>query len=91
MCVKDWRDDYEEIYLLVLDQINTQAAEQCFSWLKQYAQIISALGWLRAPVFLLILFHGANLARCRVRPTRIFDIVRLIIRDLENRMEFLFR
>jgi hypothetical protein len=60
---------------LVLDNVNTEAAEQNFSWLKKYSCIISALGWLRAPVFLLLLFHMANLARCHVRPNRIFNIV----------------
>lgn len=60
----------------MLDQVNTEAAEQMFSWLKGYSSIISALGWRRAPVFLLLLFHMKNLAHCRVRPNHVFDIVR---------------
>ncbi|CAF1543645.1 unnamed protein product [Adineta ricciae] len=59
----------------LLDNVNTEAAEQSFSWLKRYSCIISALGWLRAPVFLLLLFHMKNLARCNVRSNRIFNIV----------------
>ncbi|CAF4328797.1 unnamed protein product, partial [Rotaria magnacalcarata] len=57
-----------------LNNVNTQAAEQCFSWLKRYASIISALGHRRAPIFLLMLFHTANLARCHIKPTKLFDI-----------------
>jgi len=60
---------------LVLDGVNTEAAEQSFSWLKKYSSIISALGWRRAPVFLLLLFHMKNLERCPVRPNQVFDIV----------------
>ena len=63
------------IIYAVLDNVNTEAAEQSFSWLKKYSSIISALGWRRAPVFLLLLFHMKNLARCHVRPNRVFDIV----------------
>ncbi|CAF3075538.1 unnamed protein product [Rotaria sp. Silwood2] len=59
----------------LLDGVNTEAAEQNFSWLKKYSSIISALGWRRAPVFLLLLFHMKNLAHCHVRPNRVFDIV----------------
>ncbi|CAF2117760.1 unnamed protein product [Rotaria magnacalcarata] len=59
----------------LLDEVNTEAAEQNFSWLKNYSSIIAALGWRRAPVFLLLLFHMKNLALCHVRPNRVFDIV----------------
>ncbi len=59
----------------MLDNVNTEAAEQSFSWLKKYSSIISALGWRRAPVFLLLLFHMKNLERCHVRPNQVFDIV----------------
>ncbi|CAF1513157.1 unnamed protein product, partial [Adineta steineri] len=57
-----------------LDLINTQCAEQCFAWLKRYAAIISSLGWMRAPLYLLILFHYKNLSTCHVRPTKHFNI-----------------
>ena len=60
---------------LVLDGINTEAAEQLFSWLKGYASILSCLGWRRSPLLLLILFHNKNLERTSVRPSRTFDIV----------------
>ena len=53
--------------LTVLDGVNTEAAEQCFSWLKGYASILSCLGWRRSPLFLLILFHNKNLERTNVR------------------------
>ncbi|CAF4273337.1 unnamed protein product [Rotaria socialis] len=59
----------------LLDEMNTEAAEQNFSWLKNYSSIITVLGWRRAPVFLLLLFHMKNLALCHVRPNRVFDIV----------------
>ncbi|CAF4666218.1 unnamed protein product [Rotaria sp. Silwood2] len=58
-----------------LNMINTQCAEQFFSWLKPYSTIISSLGWLRAPLYLLVLFHYKNLSTCRVRPNAHFDIV----------------
>jgi hypothetical protein len=63
------------IILTVLDGVNTEAAEQCFSWLRGYASILSCLGWRRSPLFLLILFHNKNLERTNVRPTRVFHIV----------------
>jgi len=62
-------------HFLDLNDINTQCAEQCFSWLKRYAAIISSLGWMRAPLYLLILFHYKNLSTCHVRPTTHFNIV----------------
>ncbi|CAF1503676.1 unnamed protein product, partial [Adineta steineri] len=61
-----------------LDLINTQCAEQCFAWLKRYAAIISSLGWMRAPLYLLILFHYKNLSTCHVRPTKHFNIDHLV-------------
>ena len=60
---------------IVLDNVNTEAAEQSFSWLKRYSSILSALGWRRAPIFLLLLFHMKNLTRCHIRPNKIFEIV----------------
>ncbi|CAM4831875.1 unnamed protein product [Rotaria magnacalcarata] len=49
----------------LLDGVNTQAAEQTFSWLKQYAKIISNLNYLRAPLFMLASsipnVHGVSL------------------------------
>jgi hypothetical protein len=62
---------------LVLNGINTEAAEQLFSWLKRYSAILSCLGWQRIPLFLLILFHNKNLERTKVRPTHVFDLVRI--------------
>jgi hypothetical protein len=59
----------------VLDNINTEAAEQCFAWLRKYAAVISSMNWLRAPVFLLVLFHLKNLSYVRRRPSDIFPIV----------------
>lgn len=64
-------------FYIVLDGINTEAAEQLFSWLKQYSAILSCLDWQRIPLFLLILFHNKNLERTKVRPTRVFDLVRI--------------
>ncbi|CAM4844762.1 unnamed protein product [Rotaria magnacalcarata] len=61
-----------------LNMINTQSAEQLFSWLKRYAPIISSLGWLKAPLYLLVLFHYKNLWTCKVRPTRHFDIANMV-------------
>lgn len=60
---------------LVLDGINTQAAEQLFSWVKNYANILSSLGWRRMPIYLLLLFHYKNLERVSIRLTHIFNIV----------------
>ena len=60
---------------LVLDGINTQAAEQLFSWVKSYANILSNLGWRKMPVYLLLLFHYKNLERVSIRPTHVFNIV----------------
>jgi hypothetical protein len=76
---------------IVLDNVNTQGAEQNFSWLKRYSCIISALGWLRAPVFLLLFFHMENLARCHVRPNRIFNIVSNKMNNWPTFNMFLFR
>jgi hypothetical protein len=59
----------------VLDGINTQAAEQLFSWVKSYANILSSLGWRKMPIYLLLLFHYKNLERVNIRPTQIFNIV----------------
>jgi len=61
---------------LVLDNINTEAAEQCFSWLKKYASIISSMNWLRAPTYLVLLFHYKNLSNVHRKPTDIFPVVR---------------
>jgi hypothetical protein len=61
--------------LTVLDGINTQAAEQLFSWVKNYASILSSLGWRKMPVYLLLLFHYKNLERVHIRPTHVFNIV----------------
>lgn len=58
-----------------LNAINTQCAEQLFSWLKRYSAIISSLGWVKAPLYLLLLFHYKNLSTCQVRPNAHFDIV----------------
>ncbi len=68
---------------LVLDNVNTEAAEQTFSWLKQYAQIISNMNHLRTPLFMLTLFHLKNLSRVKRPPSFIFDVVRLY-RKLTN-------
>ncbi|CAM4779618.1 unnamed protein product [Rotaria magnacalcarata] len=62
----------------MLNGINTQAAEQLFSWLKNYATILSNLGWRRMPIYLLLLFHYKNLERMKIRPTQIFNIVSCI-------------
>lgn len=70
-------------FYIVLDGINTEAAEQLFSWLKQYSAILSCLGWQRIPLFLLILFHNKNLERTKVRPTCVFDLV-CIFRIYDN-------
>lgn len=59
----------------MLNGINTQAAEQLFSWVKGYANILSALGWRKMPIYLLLLFHYKNLERVNIRPTHIFNIV----------------
>ena len=59
----------------MLDDVNTQAAEQTFSWIRQYAAMISSMNWLRAPVFMLILFHLKNLSLVRRRPSDVFDAV----------------
>jgi hypothetical protein len=59
----------------VLDGINTEAAEQCFGWLKKYASIISSMNWLRAPVFMVILFHYKNLSHVGRKPSDIFHVV----------------
>ncbi|CAF5081190.1 unnamed protein product [Rotaria sp. Silwood1] len=59
---------------LVLDGINTQAAEQLFSWVKGYANILSSLGWRKMPIYLLLLFRYKNLERVHIRPTHIFNI-----------------
>ncbi|CAF4273840.1 unnamed protein product [Rotaria socialis] len=55
--------------------VNTQAAEQLFSWLKGYATIISSLGWRRASMFLLILFHHKNLETTRTKCNAVFSII----------------
>jgi hypothetical protein len=64
-----------DFFRLVLDGINTQAAEQCFSWLRKYASIISSMNWLRAPIFMIIIFHLKNLSYVRRKPSDIFSIV----------------
>jgi hypothetical protein len=61
--------------LSVLQGVNTEAAEQLFSWLKGYASIISSLGWKRASMFLLIIFHQKNLMTTRTKSNAIFNIV----------------
>jgi len=72
-----------KLLFLVLNNVNTEAAEQTFSWLKQYAQIISNLNHLRAPLFMLTLFHLKNLSRVNRQTSFIFDVVRLY-RKLTN-------
>ena len=62
--------------LPVLDNVNTQAAEQTFSWIGQYAPMISSMSWLRAPIFILILFHFKNLSLVGRKPTNVFNVVR---------------
>ncbi|CAF4176287.1 unnamed protein product [Rotaria magnacalcarata] len=59
----------------LLENINTQAAEQLFSWLKGYALIISSLGWKRASMFLLIIFHHKNLIATNIKSSSVFNIV----------------
>ena len=61
--------------VLVLDNVNTQAAEQTFSWLRQYANIMSNMGHQRAPLFMLILFNLKNLSMVNRSPSFVFDIV----------------
>ncbi|CAF3742204.1 unnamed protein product [Rotaria socialis] len=58
----------------LLDGVNTQAAEQTFSWLKQYAQIISNLNYLRAPLFMLVLFHLKNLSMVQKAPSFVSNV-----------------
>lgn len=59
----------------VLKGVNTQAAEQCFSWLGRYSAILSSMNWLRAPVYMIILFHSKNLAHVNRRPSEVFRVV----------------
>ncbi|CAF1158424.1 unnamed protein product [Adineta ricciae] len=61
----------------LLDNVNTQAAEQTFSWLKQYANIMSNLGYLRAPLFMLILFHSKNMSSVKKSVSSVFNVVSL--------------
>lgn len=61
--------------IIVLDNINTEAAEQCFSWLRKYACIISSMNWLCAPIYMVILFHFKNLSYVRRKPSDIFPVV----------------
>ncbi|CAF1429914.1 unnamed protein product [Adineta ricciae] len=70
-CRKNMNPDNNRL----LDGVNTEAAEQLFSWLKGYANILSCLGWRRSASFMLILFHNKNLERKNVRPTRTFEII----------------
>ncbi|CAF4567428.1 unnamed protein product [Rotaria socialis] len=58
----------------LLTNVNTQTTEQIFSWLKDYAAIISSLGWKRASVFLLLIFHHKNLITTHAKCTSVFDI-----------------
>ena len=51
-----------------------QAAEQLFSWVKGYSKFLSALGWRKMPIYLLVLFHHKNLKRVNIRPTQVFNI-----------------
>ncbi|CAF4143071.1 unnamed protein product [Rotaria magnacalcarata] len=62
----------------LLKDVNTQAAEQTFSWLKQYAQIISNLNYQRAPLFMLVLFHLKNLSKVKRSTSCIFNIASAI-------------
>ena len=64
-------------YLAVLKDVNTQAAEQTFSWLKNYARMISSMGWMRTPLFIMTLFHLKNLATVNRPPSSVFDVVRV--------------
>lgn len=59
----------------MLKDVNTQAAEQTFAWLKQYAHIMSSLNHLRAPLFMLILFHLKNLSMVNKTTSFVFNIV----------------
>ncbi|CAF1016734.1 unnamed protein product [Adineta ricciae] len=59
----------------LLKDVNTEAAEQTFSWLKHYAPIISNMNHLRAPLFMLILFHLKNLSRVKRSPSFVIDII----------------
>ncbi|CAF3562642.1 unnamed protein product [Rotaria socialis] len=63
--------------------INTEAAEQCFAWLRNYGSIISSMNWLRAPVFMLILFHLKNLSYVQRKPSDIFPVYD-IVQDVSN-------
>lgn len=56
--------------------INTQAAEQLFSWLKSYAPILSNMGYQRLHVFLLILFHMKNMERIGIPSSTQLNYVR---------------
>ena len=60
---------------LVLKNVNTQAAEQCFSWLRRYAAILSSMNWLRAPVYMILIFHLKNLSNVNRRPSDVFHVV----------------
>ena len=64
-------------YLAVLKDVNTQAAEQTFSWLKNYAHMISSMGWMRTPLFIMTLFHLKNLSAVNRPPSSVFDVVRI--------------
>jgi hypothetical protein len=64
-------------YLAVLKDVNTQAAEQTFSWLKNYAHMISSMGWKRTPLFIMTLFHLKNMAAVNRPPSSVFDVVRI--------------
>mgnify|MGYP006904178672 FL=1 len=66
---------WTSLLLLVLKDINTEAAEQTFSWLKRYANIISNMNHLRAPLFMLTLFHLKNLSRVKRSPSSVFPVV----------------
>ncbi|CAF4209866.1 unnamed protein product [Rotaria magnacalcarata] len=66
----------------LLNDVKRQAAEQTFSWLKQYANIMSNMGYRHAPLFILTLFNLKNLSTMKKSPSSAyvcpeFDLVSL--------------
>ncbi|CAM4769467.1 unnamed protein product [Rotaria magnacalcarata] len=66
----------------LLNDVKRQAAEQTFSWLKQYANIMSNMGYRHAPLFILTLFNLKNLSIMKKSPSSAyvcpeFDLVSL--------------
>ncbi|CAF1049578.1 unnamed protein product [Rotaria magnacalcarata] len=58
----------------LLNDVKRQAAEQTFSWLKQYANIMSNMGYRHAPLFILTLFNLKNLSTMKKSPSSVFDL-----------------